>query len=152
MYVDTHHPLSVKGEAAQKSGAARKLLIFGIVFLAAGVIGGYGDLVFSSIRNSNATLHAVQLATANKDVSQFLGSSVQAGYFVTGNIYDHGDGTGNANLSIFLKGSNGSGTVYANEREINNNWYADKLTFRPDGDLTMIVMDESTRIAQLQPE
>jgi hypothetical protein len=113
-----------------------------LLFVSAGVGAGYGFVMFAKLRNSVATQHAVNLALANKVVSQDLGQSVQVGYFVGGNIYDHMDGTGNADLTIEVKGSNGSGTLYASEYEINGNWYAEKLTFRPDQDLEMIQVPE----------
>ncbi|MDR2871133.1 MAG: cytochrome c oxidase assembly factor 1 family protein [Xanthomonadaceae bacterium] len=107
-------------------------LIAAIVLLC----GGPFALIFGGIsramQSSEPYQHTLAQAQANPEVIAALGEPIEPGLFVGGNIAVNGP-TGDANLSIPLKGPRGRATAYVEARKSAGRWHYRTLVIQVDG-------------------
>lgn len=83
-------------------------------------------LLFSSFRDSEVGREALARARASQQLTEALGTPIEAGWFVTGSIkYDQT--IGRAELSIPLSGPKGKGTLRFKADKINRAWSFSRL-------------------------
>ncbi len=83
----------------------------GSLVLFAAFIAALMCLVFGMMKSSDAYQHAVTKAKASPAVQQALGSPIEEGLFIMGNINVSGS-SGQADLSIPVSGPDGEGRLY----------------------------------------
>ncbi len=87
--------------------------------------GGFVALIFSivlgSLKSSDVYKESVAKAQANPQVTVALGTPVESGFWVSGNINVSGSG-GHADLSIPISGPQGSGTIYVTATKSAGQW------------------------------
>lgn len=86
------------------------------------------SLVFGLIKSSDVYQDALELARAEPAVQEALGSPIEAGFFVTGNISVSGN-SGQANLSVPLSGPEGEATLYVVASKSAGQWTFSTLVF-----------------------
>ena len=89
----------------------------GAVLLLAGFTALIMFSVFGMMKSSGAFEGAMTRADAHPVVQQKLGTPLEEGWFISGNINVNGP-SGHADLSIPVTGPKGSGTLYARGHEI----------------------------------
>ncbi|NRA36561.1 MAG: hypothetical protein HRU15_00330 [Planctomycetes bacterium] len=98
-------------------------------------LGGCGAIfasVFWFMQQSDAYTFAIETAQNDQRVQNMLGTPIEAGWFVSGNINITND-TGDANLEIPISGPKGSGTVYVIGTRSGGVWTFTRLTCELDG-------------------
>lgn len=98
-------------------------------------------LVFGMMKSSEAYKGAMAEAKAHPAVQQALGTPIEAGLFVTGNINISGS-SGQADLAIPVSGPDGKATIYAVAVKSSGQW-----TF---SDLVVEMKDTKQRIDLLE--
>ncbi|MCP9932037.1 hypothetical protein KBY82_14745 [Cyanobium sp. AMD-g] len=98
----------------------------------AGFIALIVGLVFGLLKSTTPYKEALAKAQRDPVVISRLGTPIQGGFLVSGNVSLSG-GTGEAQLAIPLQGSRGSGTLYVEARQSAGTWTYSTLTVRPDG-------------------
>ena len=98
----------------------------------AGFIALVVSLVFGLIKSTTPYREALARAQQDPVVIGQLGTPIQGGFLVSGNVSLSG-GTGEAQLAIPLQGSRGSGTLYVEARQKAGTWTYSTLTVQPDG-------------------
>ena len=98
----------------------------------AGFIALIVSLVFGLLKSTTPYKEALARAQRDPVVIGRLGTPIQGGFLVSGNVSLSG-GTGEARLAIPLQGSRGSGTLYVEARQKAGTWTYSTLTVRPDG-------------------
>jgi hypothetical protein len=101
----------------------------------AGVAGSIAlivGLVFGLLKSTTPYKEALAKAQRDPVVIGRLGTPIQGGFLVSGNVNLSG-GTGEAQMAIPLQGSRGSGTLYVEARQRAGTWTYSTLTVRPDG-------------------
>lgn len=98
----------------------------------AGFIALIVSLVFGLLKSTTPYKEALARAQRDPVVIGRLGTPIQGGFLVSGNVNLSG-GTGEAQLAIPLQGSRGSGTLYVEARQKAGTWTYSTLTVRPDG-------------------
>jgi hypothetical protein len=98
----------------------------------AGFIALIVSLVFGLLKSTTPYREALARAQRDPVVIGLLGTPIQGGFLVSGNVSLSG-GTGEAQLAIPLQGSRGSGTLYVEARQKAGRWTYSTLTVRPDG-------------------
>lgn len=83
----------------------------GSLIILAGFIVMIIFFVFGMMKSSDAYKYAVVKAKAHPSVQKAIGSPIEEGMFVTGNVNVSGS-SGQADLSIPISGPNGKGTIY----------------------------------------
>ena len=86
---------------------------------------GFVTLIFSfvigSIKSSDVYQESLAKARSNEQVKAALGTPIEPGFFVSGNINVSND-SGNANLSIPISGPQGKGTIYVTANKYAGKW------------------------------
>ena len=90
-------------------------------------------VVMGSMKSSDAYKQAVAQARANPTVVEKLGTPIQEGYFVTGNINVQSD-SGDADLQIPISGPKGKAVVHAVARKSAGKWEYSRLTVAIEGE------------------
>ena len=85
-------------------------------------------LVETIFHNSEVFHLAVSTAEANPAIIQTLGTPMETGRFVSGNIAVS-NAEGNAELSIPISGRRGHGTIYVEARKSDGTWHMNVLQF-----------------------
>lgn len=89
------------------------------------VCGGLVTLIFSivlgSLKSSDVYKESVAKAQNNPPVIAALGTPVEPGFWVSGNMNVSGSG-GNADLSIPISGPQGKGTIYVTATKSAGKW------------------------------
>jgi hypothetical protein len=98
----------------------------GGVALFAGFIVLILAIVFGMIKSSDAYNDALAMARANPYVEDALGSPIEAGLLVAGNINVSGS-SGSADLAIPVSGPDGKGTIYVVASKSVGRWTFRKL-------------------------
>lgn len=91
--------------------------------------GGFGlfmTFVFGLIKNTDVYQEALAKAQASPAVNQGIGSPVEAGFMVQGNVQTSND-QGSADFNFPIKGPKGSGTVHVVAKKVNGQWRYEKL-------------------------
>ena len=91
------------------------------LLLLSGFVAAVCSLTFGIMKKSGAYQQAVATARADSHVIETLGTPIEEGYFVMGQIELTNDG-GYANLSIPIFGPNGSATIYAEAAKSGGQW------------------------------
>jgi hypothetical protein len=89
-------------------------------------------LVFSLIKNSDATRLAIKTAESSQALAEQVGDPMKIGWLVTGSIEVSPD-TGSAELSIPVSGPKAKGTIYAEEHKHAGIWHLELLQFGKAG-------------------
>lgn len=84
----------------------------GLMVLATGFVFLILTIVFGMIKSSDAYQIALAEATSHPAVQEAMGTPIEPGLLVAGNIHISGP-SGQANLSIPISGPKGKGTIYA---------------------------------------
>ena len=93
----------------------------GSLALFAAFIVAIGCLVFGMMKSSGAYQGAVAKAQADPSVQQALGTPIEEGMFVTGAI-SVGAGSGQADLSIPIRGPDGQATIQVVAEQSAGQW------------------------------
>ena len=93
----------------------------GTIILVVGFVAVIIFVVFSFMKSSDVYKEAVMNAKANSSVVEVLGSPIEEGLFVSGNINVSGT-SGRANLSIPISGPNGKATLFVVATREAGNW------------------------------
>ncbi len=107
-------------------------------FLVAAAICLFVVGIFSILGNSDACKLAVAQAQKSPAVIERLGTPIERGRFVSGNVNVQAGGTGRAELSIPLHGPKGEGTLYVEARKRSGVWSFGTLEFSQKGDATAL--------------
>jgi hypothetical protein len=94
---------------------------FSFLALSTGFIALIMCLVFGMMKSSDAYKDAVTKAKAYPSVQEALGTPIEEGMFVTGEINVSGP-SGHANLSIPISGPVSKGTIYVVAEKITGQW------------------------------
>lgn len=117
-------------------------IVLGILLLVCLFVGAIIVAVFSSIKNSEPSKHAVAVATQDPRVQAALGSPITPGWIAGGSINVAGS-SGNADLNIPIQGPLHKGTIYVAAKKSEGEWTYQKLAVR--------VEDSEERIDLLRP-
>lgn len=104
-----------------------------LVVLLTGCIGGAIYFGISALGSHSSVQAAVQQAVADPRVVERLGSPIEKGWFVTGNI-SVVNGQQTANMQVTLKGPRGEGRLlYTGTKGVGANWVFTIFTLETDG-------------------
>ena len=78
-------------------------------------------LIFSFMKSSGAYVEAVAQAKAHPDVQAALGTPIEEGWFVTGNVSIDGT-SGDADLAIPISGPKGKAMIYVLAEKGGSEW------------------------------
>jgi hypothetical protein len=123
----------------------RKWAIAGVIVWVASI--GLAAAAFSSIpitmKSSEAYTMTMDAIRADAGVKAALGDDVDAGFWVNGGINVEAGGTGEAKLSIPIKGSKGSGTAVSHAVRRNGVWNLRFVVVNVDGfDAPLVLKNE----------
>lgn len=90
-------------------------------------------IIMGSIKTSDAFKMALATAAQDPRVQEKLGSPIEAGWFISGNIEVSG-ATGKANLSIPIHGPRGKGKLYADGTKAAGQWRFSTLAVEAESD------------------
>lgn len=93
----------------------------GMLAVAVGFIALILVAAFSLMKSSGAYEQGVAQAKASPAVQAALGTPIEEGLLVTGNVSVN-DGSGEASLSVPLSGPNDSGTLYLEAQKSTGQW------------------------------
>lgn len=89
------------------------------------VCGGFVTLIFTfvlgALKSSDVYNEALAKARTNAQVTAALGTPIEPGFWVSGNINVSND-SGNADMSIPISGPQGSGTIYVTATKSTGRW------------------------------
>lgn len=103
-------------------------------------------IIMGSIKSSDAFKMAMAWARQDTRVQQKLGTPLEAGWFVSGNIEVSG-ATGKANLAIPIHGPRGKGKLYADGTKTAGQWRFSTLIFEDERDGSRIdLLDSGGRL------
>ena len=108
------------------TGCLTLILLFGL-FMAL-----IFTVVMGSMKSSDAYKEAVARARANPNVVEKLGTPIQEGMFVTGNINVQND-SGAADLQIPISGPKGKAVIHAVATKSAGKWEYSRLTVAMEG-------------------
>ncbi len=121
-------------------GGAGCLGTLGIFVVVIAFIGLIFYLVTGSFRSSPVYLQAMDAAQHDPRVTTALGTPIQSGWIITGEISEQGL-AGDANLAIPISGPLKGGTLYAAARKGNGVWQFYTLAVQVDGSSDIIVLE-----------
>ncbi len=91
------------------------------ILLLSGFVVAVCSLTFGLMKKSGAYQQAVAAARADSDVIATLGTPIEEGFFVMGEIQLNNNG-GYANLSIPISGPDGEATIYVEAEKSGADW------------------------------
>lgn len=98
-----------------------------IVFVGiAAIVAGIVMFVFGLIKSSDVYKEAVHRAATNPQVIEMLGTPIETGWWVMGNVNINND-TGHANITIPLSGPKGRARLVVRATEERGSWEYDRL-------------------------
>lgn len=136
---DAEHFLSVQ----RKWAIAGVIVWAGTLLLAVGLAFG----VISALKNSLTYALTMQEVRTNAAAKAALGDNIEAGFWVNGSISIDIDGSGDAQLSIPLTGSKGSGTVVSRGVRTNGIWELRLVLLDVDGSDAPLVLKNEDNLA-----
>ena len=107
------------------------ILVLGAVFIAA-IIG----VVFGAMKSSDVYREALQRAQNHPEVQAALGTPIESGWWMSGEINVSGPG-GNANIQIPISGPKGKADIYAVATKEAGRWKYSTLNVAVDGGRTI---------------
>ncbi len=93
----------------------------GMIVISIGFVTIIFFLVFSVIKSSDVYKEAIAIAEAHPSVQETIGTPLEEGTFVSGNLNTSGP-SGEADLAIPVSGPNGKGTIYAVAEKSAGQW------------------------------
>lgn len=93
----------------------------GVLLLATLFVGAIFALVFTMMKSSEPYQETVRRSQADKRVVSRLGTPIESGWFTSGNINTSAS-SGNADLSIPLRGPKGGATAYVVAKKEAGKW------------------------------
>ena len=108
------------------TGCATVVLVFAL-----GIVALVG-FVFGMIKHTGAYAEAVARAKADPAVIEALGTPIEEGFMVSGQISETGP-SGTADMSIPLRGPRGAGTLYVEAKKSAGRWEYQRLVFEVGG-------------------
>jgi hypothetical protein len=106
-----------------------------IVFFVA-ILGIIFAAVFGAIRATDAYKGALRMAQHDPRVIAALGSPIEAGFWVGGNV-NVDNGAGEAEINFRIRGPKGKGTVYAEAKKTAGTWSYSVLTVKAENGQTI---------------
>ncbi len=100
-------------------------------------------LVFGVMKSSDVYQDAVARAKASPAVQAALGTPIEEGYLVTGDINVSG-ASGEANLIVPLSGPKGNGNVFLNATKSAGTWNFSSLVFESGGEELDLLAEGNT--------
>ena len=97
-------------------------------------------IVFGAIKSTDVYKNARDRAASDPRVIAALGSPVQAGLFVSGNVHAN-NGTGDAAIELPISGPNGKGRVHAVATRDSSGWHYSVLTVKPENGATIDLLN-----------
>lgn len=127
----------------------RKWAIAGIIVWAGALLLAVGLAfgVMSALKNSLTYALTMQQVRSSATAKAALGDNIEAGFWVNGNISIDIDGSGDAQLSIPLTGSKGSGRVVSRGVRTNGIWDLRLVLLQVDGSDTPLVLKNKDNLA-----
>ena len=99
-----------------------------LALLAAAFVGVILMIIMAAMHSSDAYETTVRIAGSDARVQRALGTPVEGGFFVSGNVnVDNGRGT--ANVEVPLKGPNGKATVHVVGEKNGGEWTYSTMEF-----------------------
>ena len=116
------------------SGCWKGVAIGCVALILVGIAGIAGLLffVFSAIKSNSVYTEAMRRAQASPQVTARLGSPIEAGWFISGNVSIKNE-TGEAHLSIPIHGPRGGAMLYVDASRKSNNWSYTRLEVEGGG-------------------
>lgn len=156
--INPYAPPQLHAEQPEPAGWARRnivaLVIGGVlllVVLLTGCIGGAIYFGISALGSHSSVLAAVQQAAADPRVVERLGTPVEKGWFVTGNVSVI-NGQQTANMQVTLKGPRGEGRLlYTGTKGVGANWVFTIFTLETDGQPDLDLLTPSGALAPGTP-
>jgi hypothetical protein len=108
-----------------------------IIFLFIAFVGGIVMIVFGSMKQADVYKEAVARAQSDPAVVQKLGSPIEPGIFLSGNIYVNGP-SGHAKIAIPIHGPKAKGTIYVEATKSAGSWNYRLMQVAVDGEDTRI--------------
>jgi hypothetical protein len=102
------------------------------MLLFAAFIGAIVAVAFGAMKSSDVYKGAVSLAASDARVVEALGTPLQTGWWLSGNIKIVND-TGTADLTIPLSGPRGKGSLAVKATKDGGAWEYQRLILRPEG-------------------
>lgn len=136
---DAEHFRSVQ----RKWAIAGVIVWLGTLLLAVGLAFG----VMSALKNSLTYALTMQEVRTNAVSRAALGDNIEAGFWVNGSISIDIDGSGDAQLSIPVTGSKGSGRVVSHGVRTNGIWDLRLVLLQVDGSDTPLVLRNKGNVA-----
>jgi hypothetical protein len=106
------------------------LLVIGLCCVVC--VGGGFYSIFGLIKSNYVYQHGLEMVQVNTRAQQLLGTPINAGFLVSGNVEESGS-TGSADLSFPVSGPKGSGTVHAKGTKYGGSWVITSLVLVMDG-------------------
>lgn len=127
----------------------RKWAVAGVIVWAGALLltVGLAFGVMSALKNSLTYALTMQEVRTNAAAKAALGDNIEAGFWVNGSISIDIDGTGDAQLSIPLTGSKGSGTVFSRGVRTNGIWDLRLVLLDVDGSNAPLVLKNKDNVA-----
>ncbi|MCV3240880.1 cytochrome c oxidase assembly factor 1 family protein [Mesorhizobium sp. ZC-5] len=130
--------------SVQRKWAIAGIIVWaGALLLAVGLTFG----VMSALKNSLTYALTMQEVRSSATAKAALGDNIEAGFWVNGNISIDIDGSGDAQLSIPLSGSKGSGRVVSRGVRTNGIWDLRLVLLQVDGSDTPLVLKNKDNLA-----
>lgn len=133
-YTPSQPPRMQSPPPSGSSGCLKGALIgCGVLFLlgVAGVAALF-FFVFGAIKSSHVYTEAVHRAQANPQVIARLGTPIEPGWWVSGNVNIKND-SGQAQITIPIHGPKASATIHADAIEENSSWKFTRLVVEGGG-------------------
>lgn len=127
----------------RKWAIAGVIVWVGTLLLAVGLAFG----VMSALKNSLTYALTMQEVRSSATAKAALGDNIEAGFWVNGSISIDIDGSGDAQLSIPLTGSKGSGRVVSRGVRTNGIWDLRLVLLQVDGSDTPLVLKNKDNVA-----
>jgi len=130
--ISRNQPAPAKGWFSRNWKWFVPTIVLTLILLFAAFVGGILTLVFGAMKNSDAYKHAVTVATHDPQVIRELGDPIEPGFLVSGSISVSGP-SGEAKLSIPLKGRIHNGTVFVEATKSAGLWNYQILVVEIEG-------------------
>lgn len=103
-----------------------------LVVAVAAFVAVVGGIAVGAMRSTEPYAHALSVAKASPAVAEALGSPLEAGLFVSGNVHVTGP-SGSAALAIPVSGPKGKGTIHVEATKSAGEWRYGTLLVRVKG-------------------